>query len=156
MTTFLGDIDCKLDTKGRFLFPSAMRKQLSGDETVEQRFVLKKSIFKNCLELYPMAEWEDLVAKIRKKLNPFNKEHNAFLSQFHRGIAELSLDGSSRLLMPKRLMDQAGITKDIVLSGVGGMLEVWSDDEYNKAGMSDTAFEALAGNVLGADFSLND
>lgn len=155
MTTFLGDTDSKLDTKGRFLFPSAMRKQL-GDEAAERGFVLKKSIFKNCLELHPMTEWEDLVAKIRKKLNPFNKEHNAFLSQFHRGIAELSLDGSGRLLMPKRLMDLAGISRDIVLSGVGGMIEVWSEDEYSKASMSDTAFEALAGNVLGSDFSLND
>jgi len=155
MTTFLGDIDCKLDAKGRFLFPSAMRKQLGGEDVVP-RFVVKKSIFKNCLELYPIAEWETLIAKVRKKLNVFNKQHNAFLTQFHRGIAEVSLDGNGRLLLPKKLLDQAGMSKDIVLSGIGGIVEIWDSVAYDSVGMSDAEFEAMAEDVLGADFSLDD
>jgi MraZ protein len=154
MATFLGDIDCKLDTKGRFLFPSAMRKQL-GAECEDVRFVVKKSIFKPCLELHPISEWEDLVGKITKKLNAFNKQHNAFLSQFHRGVSELSLDSSGRLLLPKRLMDQAGIAKDIILSGVGSMIEVWDMQAYEAGGLTDTEFEALASDVLGDGYSLD-
>jgi MraZ protein len=73
--------------------------------------------------LYTFEEWEKQNEVIRGQINTFNKEHNRFLRGFYRGTAEVILDGSNRLLLPKRLLDEAGIDKDIVLSGQDAKLK---------------------------------
>jgi len=153
--SFIGDTSCKLDVKWRMSVPSTFLSQI-GKVEADARFVVKKSIFKKCLELYPSSEWEILIGRIRKKINPFNKKHNEFLTQFHRGTAELSLDGSNRLTLPKRLLDAAGIGNDVVLAGVGGMIEIWDKQTYESLAISDTEFETLAEDILGDDFKLDD
>ena len=64
--------------------------------------------------------------KIRKKMNPYNREHNMFLRNFFKGTAELSLDNNNRLLIPKRLMDLIGAERDVVLAGQDGRIEIWA------------------------------
>lgn len=155
MITFIGDTLCKIDDKGRLLLPAAFKKQLGTTEP-EVRFVVKKSIFKNCLEIYPIQEWESLIARIRKKINPFNKKHNEFLTQFHRGTAEMELDSSNRLLFPKRLLEQVGAEKEVVLTGVGGFIELWDKAVYDGQAMSDDVFESLAEEIMGSDFTLDE
>ena len=153
--SFIGDTYCKLDAKWRMSIPSALLSQM-GKLEPEARFVVKKSIFKKCLELYPVAEWELLIGRIKKKINPFNKKHNEFLTQFHRGTAELTVDASNRLTLPKRLLESAGIGNEIVLAGVGGMIEIWDKLTYESVSISDAEFESLAEDILGNDFNLDD
>ena len=57
---FIGEYDCKLDAKGRFLFPAGLRKQV--DTMAQERFVMNRG-FEGCLVLYPMNEWEKETAK---------------------------------------------------------------------------------------------
>lgn len=153
--TFIGDTSCKLDAKWRLLMPSTFVHQM-GKVEPEARFVIKKNIFKKCLELYPIQEWELLIGRIRKKINPFNKQHSEFLTQFHRGTAELSLDASNRLTLPKRLLDEAGIQTEVVLAGVGGLIEIWDKAIYESVAMPEIDFENMAQNILGNDFNLED
>lgn len=153
--SFIGDTNCKLDAKWRMSIPSALLSQM-GKPEADARFVVKKSIFKTCLELYPIAEWELLIGRVKKKINPFNKKHNEFLTQFHRGTAELTLDSSNRLTLPKRLLETAGIGNEVVLAGVGGMIEIWDKQTYDSVALSDIEFESLAEDILGNDFNLDD
>lgn len=156
MNTFVGENTATLDAKGRILLPAAFKKQFKSLEE-GARFVLKKSVFKNCLELYPIEEWEDLVGKLRKKLNPvLNKKHNAFITQFSRGAVELTLDASCRLLLNKRLTEIVKIEKDVVFVGIGAIIEMWDVQEYEKTAMNDSEFENLAGEIFGEDFNLTD
>ena len=67
MAGLVGEFEVKLDEKGRFLFPSGLRKQLS--PAAQKDFMLNKG-FENCLTLYPLTEWEKLSAKLYK-LNLF-------------------------------------------------------------------------------------
>ena len=57
----IGTYECKTDAKGRFMIPSSLNNQL--DSLENEGFVLKRSVFNNCLELYPMKEWESMVSK---------------------------------------------------------------------------------------------
>jgi len=50
----IGTYECKIDAKGRVMLPSALKKQLL--PILEKGFVLKRSVFQPCLELYPMDE----------------------------------------------------------------------------------------------------
>ena len=147
MTTFIGDYTCKVDAKGRITFPSAFKKQVnsaSGD-----RFVAKKDIFEQCLVLYPIDEWERQNELIRSRINPYNKEHNRFLRNFYKGTAEVSLDGNNRLLIPKRLLDLVEISKEVVLAGQDGKIEIWASDLYHQIDEPEEEFASLAEKIMG-------
>lgn len=151
MITFIGDYNCKLDVKGRITFPSSLKKQLSA--TSDGRFVVKKDIFEKCLILFPIKEWERQNAIIRSKVNPYNKDHNIFLRNFYRGSAEIVLDSSNRLLIPKRLLELVDISKETILAGQDGKIEIWSKDLYESVEQSNDDFAFLAEKIMGGNLN---
>ncbi len=148
MATFIGDYPCKVDVKGRIILPMAFKKQMPAD--AQDHFVVRKDMFENCLVLYAMEDWNRQLEKIRKKLNPFNREHNMFLRNFFKGTAELSLDNNNRVLVPKRLMDLIGAGRDVVLAGQDGRIEIWSADVYAKIDMPADDLANLGEKLLGS------
>ncbi len=152
MATFIGDYACKVDVKGRIILPVAFKKQMPAD--AQDHFVVRKDIFENCLVLYSIEDWNRQLEKIRKRMNPYNREHNMFLRNFYKGTAELSLDSNNRLLVPKRLMDLIGAERDVVLAGQDGRIEIWAENLYDKIDMPEGDFANLAEKLMGG--SLND
>ncbi len=151
MTTFIGDYDCKVDIKGRVTFPAQLKKQM--DSVSDGRFVVKKDIFEQCLVLFPMHEWERQNEIIRNKINPYNREHNKFLRNFYMGSAEIVLDSNNRLLIPKRLLDLAKITKEAILAGQDGKIEIWSKELYDSAEENQDDFASLAEKIMGGNLN---
>ncbi len=152
MTTFIGEHTAKLDVKGRMVFPSSFKKQNQSAEP--DRYVLKKDIYEECLVLYPMEEWQRQTDLIRSKVNPYNKNHARFLRGFFRGTAEITLDSNSRMLIPKTLIDQAKIDKEVYLAGVDGKIEIWSKEIYEDMGADMDDFADLAAEILGTEDEL--
>lgn len=148
MTSFIGDYICKVDEKGRMLFPSAFKKQ--NKSASPNRYVLKKDIFEGCLVLYTMEEWERQNTLIRKNTNPYNREHNKFLREFYRGTAELVLDSNGRLLLPKRLLEMINASKELTLTGQDSRIEIWAKDVYDTHETDENAFADLAEKILGS------
>jgi len=148
MSTFIGDFECKVDEKGRVLFPSTLRKQVKSESP--DKFVVKKDIYEECLVLYPMEEWERQTQIIKRNTNPYNREHNLFIREFFRGTAEVTLDSSGRLLLPKRLLELVGISRDIVMAGMNGKVEIWAKEKYETVQLDSTAFANLAERMLGS------
>ena len=146
MITFVGDHVCKLDTKGRLMLPSAFVKQMGGVSAT--KFIIKKDVFESCLVIYPQDEWDRQVRKLRKKLNPYKREHNTFLRVFSKGVAEVLLDASNRLLVPKRLLDEVEADKEVVLAGQPGKIELWAKIKYDSIELSDDEFAQMAENLL--------
>lgn len=147
MTTFIGEYTCRIEAKGRLLFPSAFMKQLGAAR--QDKFVIKKDIFETCLVLYPMDEWERQNEIIKSKLNPYNKEHNRFMREFYKGSAELTLDTTNRLLIPRHLLEYAKIDKEVVLAGQNGKIEIWAKEIHDQTSMSGDDFSLLAEKILG-------
>lgn len=147
MATFIGDYDCKVDVKGRVMLPSAFKKQLSA--SAANIFIVKKDIYEPCLVLYPLDEWERQNEIIRSNINPYNREHNQFVRNFFKGTAEVELDATNRFLIPKRLLDEAGIDKDVVLAGQDAKIEIWAKESYEKLG-SEADFASLAEKIMGS------
>lgn len=149
MNSLIGTYECKVDAKGRLMLPSAFKKQLSS--VMQKGFVLKRAVFQSCLELYPMDEWEALMQKVNK-LNRFKKKNNDFIRRFTAGVKFIELDASGRLLVAKDLIAFAGISKEIVVSSVGNIIEIWDKDRYEKA-IDDAVvdFADLAEEVMGQD-----
>ncbi len=151
MATFIGDYACKVDVKGRIILPSAFKKQMPAD--AQDHFVVRKDIFEKCLVLYSIEDWNRQLEKIRKKMNPYNREHNMFLRNFFKGTAELTLDNNNRLLIPRRLMDQIEADRDVVLAGQDGRIEIWAASMYDKIDLPADDFADLAEKLMGGNIN---
>ena len=149
MKPLIGTHECKADVKGRVMLPSSLKKQLSG--VLQDGLVLKRAVFQNCLELYPITEWNDLIEKVNS-LNRFKKKNNDFIRRFTAGVRLLELDSSGRFLIPRDLVDFAGISKDIVISSSVNIIEIWDKNSYEKV-LQDSAidFAELVEDVMGND-----
>lgn len=147
MVNLIGTYECKVDAKGRLMLPSSLRKQLL--PLLKKGFVLKRAVFQPCLELYPMEEWNVLMAKVNK-LNRFNKKNNDFIRRFTAGVKVIEVDASGRLLIPKDLLGFSKINKEVVLSSAINIVEIWDKDRYEAAIDSATIdFAELAEEVMG-------
>jgi MraZ protein len=138
-----------VDVKGRIILPMAFKKQMPFD--AQDRFVIRKDIFEDCLVLYSVEDWNIQLNMIREKINPYNREHNMFLRNFFKGTAELSLDSNNRILVPRRLLDIVGIDRDVVLAGQDGRIEVWPAGVYDRIDMVPGEFADLAEKLMGRD-----
>ncbi|WP_297695823.1 division/cell wall cluster transcriptional repressor MraZ [uncultured Eudoraea sp.] len=149
MISFIGTYDCKADVKGRIMIPVTLKNQMA--PVLNKGFVIKRSVFQPCLELYPMDEWNLLMEKMNKK-NRFKKKNNDFIRRFSAGVKPLEIDGTGRLLIPKNLVSIAGIRKEVVLSSAINIIEIWDKDSYEKV-IDETAenFAELAEEVMGDD-----
>ena len=147
MATFIGDYECKVDVKGRIILPMAFKKQMPAG--APDHFVVRKDIFENCLVLYAIDDWNRQLERIRKRMNPYNREHNMFLRNFFKGTAELILDNSNRLLIPRKLLDLIGAGRDVTLAGQDGRIEIWATSVYDTIEMPGEDFAALAEKLMG-------
>jgi MraZ protein len=151
LNTIVGTYECKVDAKGRVLLPSPLKKQLAA--SLQNGFVLKRSVFQPCLELYPMEEWDLMMQKINK-LNRFVKKNNDFIRRFTAGVKVVEIDALGRLLVPKDLVVFASIAKDVVFSSAVNIVEIWDKDLYEKSiDGQDVDFADLAEDVMG---NIND
>ena len=147
MINIIGTYECKADAKGRVMFPSALKKQLQ--KVLGDGFVIKRSVFNQCLEIHPMQEWNEVVGQVNK-LNRFVKKNNDFIRSYMAGLKVVDVDGSGRFLIPKDLLSFAGLEKQIVLSSSVNMIEIWDKDKYESSvAESLKDFGDLAEEVMG-------
>ena len=147
MRHFIGSYECKLDSKGRIMIPVAIKKQLN--PILSKGFVIKRAVFNKCLEIHPMSEWKKIVDQVNQ-LNRFVKKNNDFIRSYMSGLKIVNTDSSSRILIPKDLLEFAGLEKQIVLSSSVNIIEVWDKNEYEKSvSKSLKKFGDLAEEVMG-------
>ena len=149
MNYLIGTYECKIDVKGRLLIPSAFKKQLA--PVIAKGFVLKRAVFQNCLELYPLEQWEELIKKVNS-LNRFKKKNNDFIRRFTAGVKFIELDSNGRLLIPRDLIEFSNINREVTLSTSVNIIEIWDKSSYEKA-IADSRddFAQLAEDVMGGD-----
>ena len=147
MQHFIGSYECKADIKGRIMLPAALKRQLNN--SLDKGFVIKRAVFNKCLEVYPLNQWENLMDRVNK-LNRFSKKNNDFIRRFTAGVKFVEIDATGRVLIPKDLTNYAQISKEVVVSSVVNILEIWDKTLYENAiDEATTDFAALAEEVMG-------
>jgi len=154
MIPIQGEHICRVDAKGRFMLPVALKSQLNA--SLNEGFVVKRSIFSPCLELYPRSNWDELIRKITSKLNRFVKKDNDFIRAYYAGLKELEMDSTGRILIPRDLTVIAGISGDVVLAAKMECIEIWDKAKYDEV-VSETQanISGLAEEILG-NINLNE
>ena len=147
MINLIGTYECKIDVKGRLLLPVNLKKQL-GDH-INESFIVRRSVFQNCLELHPFSEWKLTMEKINK-LNKFVKKNNDFIRMYNAGVRIVELDSNGRLLIPKDLSKIYFSNNEIVLTSAINIVEIWDKKQYeNLISNSADDFADLSESVMG-------
>jgi MraZ protein len=123
----IGSYHCKLDAKGRLMLPADCKDQLG--ELAEQGFVLRPGLFNKCLELYTMNDWLLNQSKL-KSLNQFVKSNVEFIRKYNAGAKQVKLDSTGRILIPKNLIADGGLNKEVILTSLTDNMELWDKDTY--------------------------
>lgn len=144
---FLGNIEAKIDAKGRVFLPATFRKVLQAGG--EENLVLRKDVFQPCLVLYPESVWNEQMDELRSRLNRWNREHQRIFRQFVSDVEAISLDGNGRFLIPKRYVDMAAISGQVKFIGMGDSIEIWSEGNTADPFMEPDEFGAALESIMG-------
>ena len=142
----LGNIEAKTDSKGRVFLPAAFRKVLQGEEGTA--LVLRKDVFQPCLTLYPESAWNEQMDIVRQRINRWNPQHQQLYRQFLSDVEIVYPDSSGRILIPRRLLESAGIEQSIRFIGMGDYIEVWSSQATEKPFVSQEEFTASLAKLM--------
>jgi len=158
MSRFKGDHYCKVDSKGRILFPAKLKKQMPPE--ADEVFVGKMSAFEKSLILYPANVWNKLEDDASKNINDYIENHDRFRRDFYRDIVDLEFDSSGRILLPKRFLDILelipGEGDDVVLAGQGNRVELMSKAQYLAIELDRDTRIILGQEVMGQFTSKNE
>ena len=146
---FLGNIEAKIDTKGRAFLPATFRKVLQAGG--EERLVLRKDVFQPCLVLYPESVWNGQMDLMRSKLNRWNKQQQEVFRKFVSEVEVLTLDGNGRFLIPKRYQRMADIEQDIKFTGMGDTIEIWNVQKAEEQQMTAEEFGQALEELMGGE-----
>lgn len=124
---FLGSFKYSVDSKGRISIPAKFRKYVN--EQANDTFIMTRGIVQ-CIDIYPYDFWKEEVLVRVNQLDDFDPDESAFKRMLLELAAEDKLDGQARLLVPKNLIEFAGIDKDVIILGQNKKIEIWNPEIY--------------------------
>ena len=134
MTFFTSEFECKLDAKGRLVLPSKLKSILP--EASSRQIVIRKGFEPNLI-IYTLDEYKKLHIKI-SSLNEFNSEQRKLKRNFFSSILQVELDNNGRFLLPKNMLSHAKIEKEVILCGMGNVIEIWNKKFYKNYLINDS------------------
>ena len=144
----IGEYEVVIDGKGRFLFPSALKKQI--DPSNNDTFIVNRG-FEKCLNIFPQIFWNKLVQYLNANLNLFNSEHRRFYRALVNGAKMVTLDTQGRMLIPATLLQHAEIKKEAILLCYADRIEMWAPENYRQeiSKISSEEFARMGEEILG-------
>ena len=139
---FLGNIESKTDAKGRVFIPSAFRKIIQAEEPDGDVLVLRMHYTQPCLVLYPMTAWNRITDALSENVNEFDSDSEMIYRVWVSEAEKLPIDGSGRVLIPRRYLDLADIKQSVRFIGVRDTIEIWAAEKMEKPFFSQADFAA--------------
>jgi len=141
---FFGTYEHSLDEKGRLKVPSKLK-----DKCSERIYILKG--YDGALSVFNDTDFEKLT--IEASNLPFNQKANRdYLRAQLASACELEFDKAGRIQLPSYILSKFGISKCVVVIGVGDHFEIWDKDSYSKyAKEVDDNFESIAEGITRKD-----
>lgn len=125
MAFFIGEYQYTIDNKGRVNIPAKFRKTMSPE--ADNTFIITQGKDK-CLDAYPLDVFQD---KIVNKINEFSESdeaHRYYTSVKGSNSVDAQLDKQGRIAITPKLLEYAGIQKEIIIIGAFNRIEFWEPD----------------------------
>jgi len=111
-----------LDAKGRMTIPSKHRDALSLQS--EGRITLTRHPH-GCLLLFPRPVWENH----REQIAAWPMSARAWQRVFLGNASDVEMDTAGRILIAPELRSAVGMTRDVMLLGMGSHFEIWDAEK---------------------------
>ena len=126
--SFTGEYTCSLDSKNRFNIPSGIRKMIGAE--ANDTLVFAPGFENSNLYVYPLDEWRRIIANIGKN-SPNSEDVRKFVRLFVSSGHTVTMDGQGRVMLPNRILEKAGIKRDLLILGTINRFEIWSPESYD-------------------------
>ena len=140
MQTFIGNIEARLDEKGRIFVPASYRKILAESES--KRIVMRRDTDNECLMFYPEHIWNEKVEQMRQVLDEWDPEDQLLLMQFMADAEFLEPDGQGRILLQKKNLETIGAQNDVLFVGMLNRFALWTPENFANKRLSQTELAA--------------
>lgn len=121
---FIGEYTHNLDDKGRMALPAKFRSKLRGAA------VITRGLDK-CLFVFSADEWEKLAEKL-VALPITQANSRAFVRLMLAGAMDVEMDKQGRILVPDYLREYAGLSKELVITGLYNRIELWDSKQWKE------------------------
>ena len=140
MQTCIGNIEARLDEKGRIFVPASYRKLLAESES--KRIVMRRDTDNECLMFYPEHIWNEKVEQMRQVLDEWDPEDQLLLMQFMADAEFLEPDGQGRILLQKKNLETIGAQNDVLFVGMLNRFALWTPENFANKRLSQTELAA--------------
>ena len=137
---YFGSFTHNLDDKGRLMIPRKMREELG-----YKVYIMKG--FEGSLSLYNEERYQKLVEEFSRLSFNQSKVRDYLRLQF-ASTYEMEVDKLGRVQIPTALLTKYGISKEVLVLGIGDHIEVWDKAKYEEYENSiRDEFESIAENI---------
>ena len=133
MNTFIGNIEARLDGKGRVFVPASYRKILA--EMGSAHIIMRRDTDNECVIFYPEHVWQNKVNQLRSALDEWEPEDQMILMQFMSEAEILAMDSQGRVLLQKKHIEMIGAQQDILFVGMLDRFAIWNPTVFNEKQM---------------------
>lgn len=126
---FYGRFRIRLDAKGRLTLPALYRRSLGVDETDEAWLVLRQGN-EGFVQVVPAAVFDDLVRSGATGGGLKGPDRQWQKRMQLSSVDHASLDPKGRMTVPAALLERNGIGREVLVLGVGRLMEIWDPDTF--------------------------
>lgn len=134
MSTFIGNIEARLDDKGRIFIPAVYRKILN--EMESHRIIMRRDTDNECIIFYPEQVWNAKVGQLRSALNEWDPDDQMILMQFMAEAEILEMDSQGRILLQRKNVETIGAQQDVLFVGMLDRFALWSPSVFKDKQLS--------------------
>jgi len=126
---FRGYFDNTLDVKNRLTIPAKLRHLLAEGVVVALQRDAQRAV-----AIWSTPDYNEHLASMLGAMNPLSADY-ARLERFSNAYAnEVELDAAGRVMLPAKLLELAGLGREVAVIGAGNRLEVWDRAAWNEHG----------------------
>ena len=118
-----GRFQHNIDAKGRLFVPAKLRDKLGLS-------FIAAAVMDHCVSLYSEEEWEKLQSGLAEMPLTKARKLQRYLSA---NAVDVQVDSQGRILLPKHLLEYAGLVKEALVIGAGTRAEIWNPTMYEEA-----------------------
>lgn len=120
---FIGEFQVSFTGLGRIVLPKKIRELLKGNS-----FIVTKG-FDKCLAGFDKQDWEDRANELLQ-VSLLEQENLAKRRFVFSSAMNLEIDEQGRFVIPRSLLEFAGLSKKVVIIGVGDHFEIWDEESW--------------------------
>jgi MraZ protein len=121
---FIGEYIHNIDEKGRLAVPVKFRNRLASGAIVTKGLDI-------CLSLYTESSWNKMVEKM-ESLPLTQSKSRAYARFILAGAFSVEIDKQGRINLPATLRGYAGIKNQVIVTGLGDHIEIWSTKTWEE------------------------